>query len=377
MGWEGDVLNKNVNRLKVDVAKEAKGGILNLLGAATGGLLGTQTSGQQPAVDRNGVLPRAATTGAEASKQANESLKRFGQQHGIGVPEQTGQTGLGKFLGDIGDAFSRRILPSGSTVDRLKNGASAAAGTVTGIVAGGAALVQDGVNAVGKATSKPTAEEIAKQVAEGKLDGHEAQRMINAGQVQLPDAKTIKHQKPAPIETAVPSANPAQGIYVERGAPGQAAVAVNARAIQAEADKPSLLDRFKNFFSSGTDAAVDAGKKGVAAVTVAVASATATAQPPEPPKAAEPTTAVATPVALSTFIPQTTVSNTPVIPTTVTPTTDFKVAAAAVDAAPQVKPSQTPTLDAMIDATKDASRLDTLTKARAFVTKPAEPGGMN
>lgn len=308
MGWEGDVLNKNVNRLKVDAAQAAKSGLLGLIGVATGGLLGKQPEGQQPVADRNGVLPRAATTGAEASKQANESLRRFGQQHGIGVPEQTGAAG---FLGGLFDDFKRRILPSDGMINRLKNGAAAATVAASGVVAGGVALAQDGANAVTKAVSKPTADEIAQKVAKGELDGHKAQEMINAGLVQLPDVSTIKHQKPAPIE-----------------------------------DKSFRV------------AAIDA--------TAPVATA------PE---------AVSKGINLSTLepkvIPPTTVPNTPVIPTAVTPTTDFKVAAAPVDAAPQVKPSQTPVLDALIEATKDASRLETLTKARAFVSKPAEPGGMN
>lgn len=301
MGWEGDVLNKNVNRLKVDAAQAAKSGLLGLIGVGTGGNLGRLPEGQQPVADRNGVLPRAATTGAEASKQANESLRRFGQQHGIGVPEQTGQTGLGKFLGDIGDAFSRRILPSDGMVNRLKNGAAAATVAVSGLAAGGVALAQDGVEAVKTAASQPTA--------------------------------------------AVQRSDPAKGIYIERGADGQPAVAVNARAIEAEADKPSLWDRFKNAFSSEPEKT----------------AGVATAKPPEPANVEAAPEAVSKGINLSTLEPK-------VIPPTTVPSTP------AIVAPPITEQFTAAAKETFIDMrdNKNAPRIDadTYARARAAIAHP-------
>jgi hypothetical protein len=173
MGWAGDVINKNVKGLEVDAAKAAKGGILGLIGVATGGLLGRQPEGQQQVADRNGVLPRAPSAGTDPARQATDSLRRIGQQNGIGVPEQTGQTGLGSFLGKIGDAFSRRILPSDGMVERLKGGATAITGTVTGIAAGVASLGQDG----SKVPVEDRSTYSAAAIAEAKAAGRDTKNM--------------------------------------------------------------------------------------------------------------------------------------------------------------------------------------------------------
>ncbi|OFW97759.1 MAG: hypothetical protein A3J37_00645 [Alphaproteobacteria bacterium RIFCSPHIGHO2_12_FULL_45_9] len=327
-GFAKDVERVGIKKLtqgKVSVAEAVKTATLDGIGDLTG-VLGNVNHRQSQHVDPNGVARRPEVAASQQGANVNSVTRNFLQRFDpAGTPGQGQQRpSLGEVLLAAPGQILKRILPEeGGALDRAIQGAkrsTVGVAIAAGVAAGGGALA-DGADAVKTAASQPTA--------------------------------------------AVQRSDPAKGIYIERGADGQPAVAVNARAIEAEADKPSLWDRFKNAFSSEPEKT----------------AVVATAKPPEPANVEAAPEAVSKGINLSTLepkvIPPTTVPNTPVIPTAVTPTTDFKVAAAPVDAAPQVKPSQTPVLDALIEATKDASRLETLTKARAFVSKPAEPGGMN
>lgn len=76
---------------------------------------------------------------------------------------------------------------------------------MAGLVAGATGLGKEALSEIKKIGEKPTAEDIAKLVESGKLTSKQAQDMINAGMVKLPDPSTIGTQKPAPVETRTPT----------------------------------------------------------------------------------------------------------------------------------------------------------------------------
>lgn len=198
------ILRGTIGRETLEIKKDAAQLVKDGIGAATGGVIGNPRMGQpQGGVDRNGIAarPEVGVTGPQAGM--NQPTQRFMQQFGGqpgGAQGQQGQGGLMGFLGGLGGRIAGSIVPSEQMINRLKGGAAALGATAVGIAATGSALVQDGSDAARKAFQKPTMDEIARDVASGKLDGHKAQEMINEGLVELPKGSTVARQAPAPVE---------------------------------------------------------------------------------------------------------------------------------------------------------------------------------
>lgn len=173
---------------------------------------------------------------------------------GNNLKEQAGrftQSPAGKFFGNlfgIGQGDNQPAArPTGKSLTEAAGGvaeglrAKASEWTAT-LSASAASLPAGAAEALKQFRVKPTSEEIAKAVQSGKLDGGLAQKMINAGLVQLPDPKTIGKQAPAPIETRTPvivepakapTKTPAKEASVEAGPPATTSAATPAVVVSA------------------------------------------------------------------------------------------------------------------------------------------------
>lgn len=319
--WVGDfaksVIPKSVNKGTLPIREGLKDLGLRTVGDLTGVVGRVNPQQQSQNVDANGVARRpdvaAGQQGPNVDKVTQDFLKQFGP---AGTPGQGQQRpGLVDALLAVPGQMARSILPQpGGALDRAVQGAKNSVigvAIATSVAAGGGALAE-GAEAVKTAASQPTA--------------------------------------------VVQSSDPAKGIYIERGAEGQPAVAVNAKAIEAEADKPSFLDRIRNFFSSEPDKAPVA----------------AAAKPPESVKVEAAPVAgsqgVTSPKIEATVTPPSTVPSTPAVTTTVEAAKAFEKAA---DPATATK-SPTAGLDQLINEasrTADPGRIQTLMNARAQIIK--------